>query len=152
MARPVVEVLRFWGNSQEVSMSAGIRTILTTVMIAALGAAGPSILLAQEHVVTAADLQSELSKSAATRQANLAKVRNFLSSEPARKALKSAKIDQQKVEKAVPYLSDEELARLAARTDKVQRDMAAGALNNQQITYILIALGTAVLVLILVKA
>ena len=49
-------------------------------------------------------------------------------------------------------LSDEELARLAARTDKVQRDMAAGALNNQQITYILIALGTAVLVLILVKA
>jgi len=121
-------------------------------MIAALGAAGTSILLAQEHVVTAADLQSELSKSAATRQANLAKVRNFLSSEPARKALKSAKIDQQKVEKAVPYLSDEELARLAARTDKVQRDMAAGALNNQQITYILIALGTAVLVLILVKA
>jgi len=152
MARPVVEVLRFWGNSQEVSMSAGIRTILTTVMIAALGAAGPSILMAQEHVLTAADLQSELSKSAATRQANLAKVRNFLSSEPARKALKSAKIDQQKVEKAVPYLSDEELARLAARTDKVQRDMAAGALNNQQITYILIALGTAVLVLILVKA
>jgi len=133
-------------------MSAAIRTILTTVMIAALGAAGTSILLAQEHVVTAADLQSELSKSAATRQVNLAKVRNFLSSEPARKALKSAKIDQQKVEKAVPYLSDEELARLAARTDKVQRDMAAGALNNQQITYILIALGTAVLVLILVKA
>ena len=133
-------------------MSAGIRTILTVVMIAALGAAGTSILLAQEHVVSAADLQSELSKSAATREANLAKVRNFLSSEPARKALKSAKIDQQKVEKAVPYLSDEELARLAARTDKVQRDMAAGALNNQQITYILIALGTAVLVLILVKA
>ena len=133
-------------------MSVGIRTILTTVMIAALGAAGTSILLAQEHVVTAADLQSELSKSAATRQANLAKVRNFLSSEPARKALKSAKIDQQKVEKAVPYLSDEELARLAARTDKVQRDMAAGALTNQQITYILIALGTAVLVLILVES
>ena len=47
---------------------------------------------------------------------------------------------------------DEELARLAARTDKVQRDMAAGALTNQQITYILIALGTAVLVLILVKS
>ena len=133
-------------------MSVGIRTILTTVMIAALGAAGTSILLAQEHVDSTADLQSELSESAATRQANLAKVRNFLSSEPARKALKSAKIDQQKVEKAVPYLSDEELARLAARTDKVQRDMAAGALNNQQITYILIALGTAVLVLILVKA
>ena len=133
-------------------MSKGIRTILTGVMIATLGAAGTSILLAQEHVVSAADLQSELSKSAATREANLAKVRNFLSSEPARKALKSAKIDEEKVEKAVPYLSDEELARLAARTDKVQRDMAAGALNNQQITYILIALGTAVLVLILVES
>src|SRR5438128_9832040 len=111
MARWVREVLRFWGNSQEVSMSAGIRTILTTVMIAALGAAGPSILLAQEHVVTAADLQSELSKSAATRQANLAKVRNFLSSEPARKALKSAKIDQQKVEKR----SEEHTSELQSR-------------------------------------
>jgi uncharacterized protein YbcC (UPF0753/DUF2309 family) len=132
-------------------MSTRIRTVLTVIMIAALGTAGTSNLLAQEHVVSTADLQRELSKSAATRQANLAKVRNFLSSEPARKALKSAKIDEEKVEKAVPYLSDEELARLATRTDKAQRDMAAGALSNQDLTYIVIALATAVLVILIVE-
>jgi uncharacterized protein YbcC (UPF0753/DUF2309 family) len=132
-------------------MSAGIRTILTVVMIAALGTAGTSNLMAQEHVVSAADLQNELSKSAATRQANLAKVRNFFSSEPVQKALKSAKIDEVKVEKAVPYMSDEDLARLARRTDKAQRDMAAGVLSNQQLTYIVIALATAVLVIIIVE-
>jgi uncharacterized protein YbcC (UPF0753/DUF2309 family) len=151
MARPGAEVLRFWGNSREVFMSIGIRTTLTVVIMAALGAAGTSNLLAQEHVVSTADLQSELSKSAATRQGNLVKVRNFLSSEPVRKALKSAKIDEEKVEKAVPSLSDEELARLAKRTDNVQRDMAAGTLSNEQLTYIVIALATAVLVIIIVE-
>jgi hypothetical protein len=39
---------------------------------------------------------------------------------------------------------------LAAQTEKVQADLAGGELNNQQITYIIIALATAVVVLILV--
>jgi len=49
-------------------------------------------------------------------------------------------------------LSDEELARLAARTEKVRKDFAAGALTNQQITYIIIALATALIVVIIVVA
>ena len=133
-------------------MSAGIRKILAVVMFTAFGTVGASNLLGQGHVVSTADLHSELVKSAATRQGNLAKVKNFLSTEPARKALKSAKIDEKQVEKAVPYLSDAELARLAARTDKVQQDIAAGVLSNQQLTYIVIALATAVLVILIVKA
>jgi hypothetical protein len=42
--------------------------------------------------------------------------------------------------------------RLVARTDKLQHDVAAGALSNQQITYILIALATAVIILVIVAA
>jgi len=49
-------------------------------------------------------------------------------------------------------LPDEELARLAARTEKVRKDFAAGALTNQQITYIIIALATALIVVIIVVA
>ena len=49
-------------------------------------------------------------------------------------------------------MSDEDLARLAAQSEKLQKDVAAGALTNQQITYILIALGTAVIILVIVAA
>jgi hypothetical protein len=64
--------------------------------------------------------------------------------------LTSSKADLKKVENALPHLNDEELARLAAQTEKVQADLAGGALDNQQITYIVIALAAAVVVLILV--
>jgi hypothetical protein len=49
-------------------------------------------------------------------------------------------------------MSPEELARLAEKTNQIQNDFAAGSLTNQQLTYIVIALGTAVLVLLIVAA
>ena len=112
----------------------------------------PQDLLAQEHVVSAKDLHRDLVAAAQARQGNQAKVLKFFSSEQANKALKSANLPYEKVQKAVSQLSDDELARLAATTERVQNDFAAGALTNQQITYIIIALATAVLILILVAA
>jgi hypothetical protein len=108
------------------------------------------LLAAQNHVVSPAELQQATASVARTRQQNIAKVEKFFSSERAGKALKSAHLDPSQIKKAVPSLSDQELARLASRADKAQKDFAAGALTNQQITYILIALATAVIVLILV--
>lgn len=112
----------------------------------------PQDMLAQEHVVSAADLRRDTVAAAQVRQSNQVKVVKFFSSEQAKKALKSVNLPYQRVQKAVSQLSDEELARLAARTDKIQNDFAAGALTNQEITYILIALATAVIVIILVAA
>jgi hypothetical protein len=66
--------------------------------------------------------------------------------------LSSTGIEYRKVERALAQLEDEELARLAARADKVRRDFEAGSLTNQQITYIIIALATAVLILVIVAA
>ena len=63
-----------------------------------------------------------------------------------------AKLDRAKVVNALNLLSDEEVARLAARSTKIQKDVAAGVLSNQEITYILIALATAVLILVIVEA
>jgi len=79
-------------------------------------------------------------------------VQEFFSEERVKKALKTTRMDPQKIQKAVPSLSDEELARLASQTDKVQRDVAAGALTNTQITYIIIALATALLVTLIFVA
>ena len=61
-------------------------------------------------------------------------------------------VDATKVEKAIPLLNDEELSRLASQCNQVERDISAGELNNQEMTYILIALATAVIILVLVAA
>jgi hypothetical protein len=112
----------------------------------------PSYLPAQEHVVSTADLHRELISAGEARQAGIVRVQKFLSSGPAPRVLKTARMDPQKIQKAVPYLSDQELARLVSQADKAQRDFAAGALTNEQLTYIVIAIATAVIVIVIVKA
>ena len=112
----------------------------------------PQDVLAQNHVVNSKELQQQAVAASQERQAKVDRVQKFFSTEMAQKALKSAKIDQQQVKTAVSQLSDEELENIAAKTDKAQQDFAAGSLTNQQITYILIALATAVIVILIVKA
>ncbi len=107
---------------------------------------------AEDHVLKASELQNAILNASRARETNLTKVRGFFSSERASKALKGVHMDPLKIEEAVSQLSDEELERLASRTEQMQRDFAAGSLTNQQLTYIVIALGTAVLILVLVAA
>ena len=109
-------------------------------------------LLAQDHVVSSADLHQAARNSAQLRQQNLNKVQSFLSEPRVAAELDKAKIDRAKIQKAVPTLTDDELARLAAKTDKFHRDVAAGTLNNEEITYIIIALVTAVIIIIIFEA
>ncbi len=107
---------------------------------------------AQDHVVSLKDLHQAVASEQTARRSHLAQVRAFFSSEAAQKALKKAHIDPAVVEKAVPQLSDEELARLASRTNTVERDFRAGALTNQQLTYIIIAISTALIVTLIFVA
>ena len=110
------------------------------------------VAAAQGPTVTASELDQAVKAAAENRQKNLDDVRSFFSSKPARAALKTGKIDYKKVDQAISTLSADELAKLSAKTNQIQKDFAAGTLNNEQITYIIIALATAVIVLILVKA
>ncbi len=105
-------------------------------------------LAAETHVVSDADLQKELVAASQARQHNLQTVQQFLSSDTAQKALKSAKIDSQQVKTAVSTLSADELAALASQTEKAQADFAAGTLSDRDL--ILIILGVVALVLIIV--
>jgi hypothetical protein len=123
---------------------------LTFVLIVALLL--PQFVAAQAPSVSPSELQQAITAAAQTRQKNLGDVRSFFSSEPARAALKVGKVDYKKVDKAVAVLTPDELARLAEKTNRIQQDFAAGALTNQELTYIVIALGTAVLVLLIVAA
>jgi hypothetical protein len=104
----------------------------------------------QQHVVSLADLNKEAARPAQTRQANEQAIRTLLSSEQGQKALKSAHLEYEKVDKAVGQLSDEDVARLAERSRQAQADFAAGNISDRDLLWIIvIALGIIVLALAL---
>ena len=112
---------------------------------------GMAAAAAEDHVVPISELHHDAAAVTQTREANLAKAERFFRSEPVEKALHSFKMDGDQVMKAVPMLSDAELVQLSSRIDSAQTDFAAGALDNEHITYIIIALAVAVIVLVLVR-
>ena len=109
-------------------------------------------LLAQSQVVRPSELKDAIEKAASARQKSLDQVRSFFSSKPVKAVLSKASISSDRIDRAVSSMSTEELAKLAQRTQKIQSDFAAGSLSNQELTYVVIALAAAVLVLIVVAA
>ena len=111
----------------------------------------PADLVAQNHVISSADLRKEAAAASQTRQQNLEAVQKFLFNPTGEKAMKSAGIDPQQVKAAVPTLSDEELAQLAARANKAQVDFAAGDLSQREILWIILAVAALVLIIVAVR-
>jgi Flp pilus assembly protein TadB len=105
-------------------------------------------IMAQTHVVSPSDIHKELVNAAKTRQQNLEKVKGLFSSDETRKAMEAAQINPERVDTAISTLSDEELARLAVRADKLDKDFAAGRISDRDL--LIIILGIAALVLIIV--
>ena len=128
------------------------RQLLITLILSTLAVLPLLAQSTSDHIVPAPDLHQAVRAAAQARQDHLTKLDKFFSSEPARKAFETVKLDPARVSQALAFLSDDELARLAAESEKIQHDIAAGSLSNQQITYILIALGTAVIILVIVAA
>lgn len=123
--------------------------VLTACSLAFLFAV-PQHLVAQSHLVSPAELQKATIATTEARQHNIETIRQFLSTPAADKALKQAKIDAQQVRQAVGSLSDEELARLAARADKAQADFAAGHLSDRDLLIILICVAVLILIIVAV--
>jgi hypothetical protein len=95
---------------------------------------------AQQHVVSVDELHSDAQRNSEKRQADEAAVRDLLSSEAGQKALKAANVEYQKVDKAIEQLSDEDLARIAARSEQVESDFAAGSLPGHILFLIILIL------------
>lgn len=105
-----------------------------------------------EHVVPLAELHRDAVEAARQREANLVKLDRFFSSSRAAAALKAMNMSGDEIRHAVAMLSDSEIASLSERAASTEASFAGGALNNQQLTYIIIALATAVLILVIVVA
>jgi hypothetical protein len=131
-------------------MHSRLRLVVCLLGMAALFVAVgiPARAQDRQHVVSLSDLSKDVSRSAGTRQANEQAVRTLLSSDQGQKTLKSAKLDYQKVDKAIGQLSDEDLAKLAERSRQAQEDFAAGRISDRDLLWIiLIVLGIVVLAL-----
>ena len=117
-----------------------VKVLVSMLAIAALpGLAGkPARAQDKQHVVSLSDLNKDAARPAQTRQSNEEAVRTLLSSDQAKKALKSANLGYQKVDNAVGQLSDEDLAKLAERSRQAQRDFAAGRISDRDLLWIIV--------------
>ena len=59
-------------------------------------------------------------------------------------------MDPGQVKAAVATLNDAELARLAARSDKLREDFVAGAFSNRELLIILVVIAAIILILVAV--
>ena len=103
-----------------------------------------------QHVVGLDELTQAAAQPAQSRQADESAVRQILSSGEAQDALKSAKIDYKKVDKAITQLSDDDLAKLAAKSRQAQSDFAAGSLSRPGWSAIIVLVAILIIVLAIV--
>jgi hypothetical protein len=122
----------------------GVAICATTMLLA-------GSLSATEHVVPRARLHDAIAKHQSAQREDRAELMRLLSRPEAKAALASAGMEFRRVEQAVATLDEETASRLAERARQANQDFAAGALSNQMLTYIVIALGTAIIVLIAVS-
>jgi len=123
--------------------------VFTACALATLFAV-PQSLVAQVHIVSPGELQKRVLDTSNERQKNLDIVLRFLSSPAAQKAMTMVHTDATQVKTGVSRLSDQELARLAARAQKADADFAAGSISDRDLLIILVAV--LVLVVIILAA
>ena len=133
------------------SVSKQFVRLFTACFLVALFAFPPHNASAQTHVVNPAELQKQVVSSSQARHHNQEQGKQFFSSPLAQKALRDAHIDAAQVKTAISTLSDEELARIAARTEKAQRDFAAGSITDHALVLIVIAIAVILIIVLAVK-
>jgi hypothetical protein len=126
------------------------RWTLAVIILPCLGMNPARVQAQDKHVVSVQELSKDAARPAETRQANETALRQMFSSPQAQQALKSANIDYSKLDKAVGQLSDEDVAKLAARSRELQENFAAGRAGSLSDRDLLIIIIIAVLVIALV--
>jgi hypothetical protein len=127
----------------------GVRASVACLLVTIF--AVPRSLAVQVHVVSPEELQKATVAATLARQQNIQTVQQFLASDRAQRALKTAHMNAQQVKDAVPGLSDQELAQLASRASKAQADFAAGNINDRDLILILIGIAALILIIVAVR-
>lgn len=127
----------------------------TTLLAAMFTFAGWTVANAQgqnssqrDHAVSPNQLHKDLQKAADTRQANETAVREMFASDQAKETLKSAGIDYKQVDQAISQVSDEDLTRMAQRAQEVNKNFAAGRMDDRDLLIILLVAVAIVLIIV----
>lgn len=102
------------------------------------------------HLVSPSDMTQAATQASHQRQQNIDTLNKALSSPEAQKALESAHVNPEQVKDAVSGLSDQELAQLARRADKAQKDFSAGNISNHDLLIILVGIAALILIIVAV--
>lgn len=123
---------------------------LAVILLPCFAMSLASVQAQDKHVVSAQELNRDVTRPAESRGANETALRQLFSSDQAQQALKSANIDYNRVDKAIAQLSDEDLAKLAVRSRQAQSNFAGGRAGSLSDRDLLIIIIIAVLVIALV--
>lgn len=111
---------------------------LVCAILLGLVVLGHSSARAEDHVVSPAQMQNDVTAAASTRQQNEIQLKGLLSSPQAQRAMQSAHIQPNQAINAVSQLSDSDLAQLSARSQQAQKDFAAGKLSDHDLLVIIV--------------
>lgn len=115
-----------------------------------LNAQSSSAAAVSDHLVTPSALQQAAVSASHARQQNVETLQRFFSSAEAQKALESARMNPQEVQKAISGLSDQEVAQLAQRANKAQSDFTAGNIDDRDLLIILVCIAALILIIVAV--
>lgn len=121
------------------------------VLILGLAIVIPQDVFAQNHVVTSSDLQKDVATASFHRQQSISQLKAFLSTPQALHAMQTARLNAVEVQNAVSQLSDQELATLAARSQKAQTEFAAGTITDRDLLIILVGVAALILIIVAVR-
>lgn len=121
------------------------------ISVLSLAVVFPQSLFAQDHVVSPAQLQKDVQDATATRERNVAQLDDLFSSEQGQKALQTARISYQQVQKAVRSLSDEDVARFATRAQNARNDFAAGNITTTDLLWIVLGVLVVIVIIVAVR-
>lgn len=128
-----------------------IRSLVTAALVTIFVLPQNLVAQASQHVVSPSDLKDATVDTSQVRRQNVDTLDKFLSSDKARQALESARMNPEEVKNAVAGLSDQELAQLATRAQKAQADFAAGSMSDRDLIIILVCIAALILIIVAVR-
>jgi hypothetical protein len=124
---------------------------ISFLLLLSLALVTPRRTFAQDHLVAPSDLQKDAAAATADRQKNREQLDGFFSAPEAQRALNSAHIDSGQVRNAISELDDDDVAQLSARSEKAQKDFAAGTLSNRDLIIIILCIAALILIIVAVR-
>src|SRR5215472_10200485 len=129
----------------KLSLTWTARLVMFTLILCWAKTSVPVEAQEKEHVVSLAQLNQDTAKAGETRRAHEATVRQLFSSPEAQKAHNRVNLDYSRIDSAVGQLSDEEVAKLAERSRKIQDNFAAGKNFSDRDLLVIVIIGVLII-------